>query len=281
MFIISYLLPVTYGESWSQLGTDEKSFGVIRQDKKILLFPILSITACVILVISFFVGFFFLGFLSLSTQPWVWVTSVFLIYTILFFIVIFFNTAVTGCASIRLNGGKPTLSDGFRIAIQNVGRIFLWTIFSATIGVILQGIREKTGLLGKIVAGIVGIAWSYVTFFIIPVLIFEKKGVLPSIRRSAQLFKETWGETIVGTLGFGIIFSLIAVAGIIPIIFGVFMGFYGIIIGLVIAFIYWIIIAAVSLATNAVYVTALYQYATKKELPLGFDASLMPQPNGK
>ncbi len=266
------------GRSWELM---KKSFGVIRQDKKILLFPILSITACVILVISFFVGFFFLGFLSLSTQPWVWVTSVFLIYTILFFIVIFFNTAVTGCASIRLNGGKPTLSDGFRIAIQNVGRIFLWTIFSATIGVILQGIREKTGLLGKIVAGIVGIAWSYVTFFIIPVLIFEKKGVLPSIRRSAQLFKETWGETIVGTLGFGIIFSLIAVAGIIPIIFGVFMGFYGIIIGLVIAFIYWIIIAAVSLATNAVYVTALYQYATKKELPLGFDASLMPQPNGK
>ena len=119
----------------------------------------------------------------------------FFIYFFLFFIVIFFNTAIIACANIRLNGGDPTVSDGLRIASQNIGRILIWALISATIGMILQAIRQRGGWVGKLIAGVFGIAWTYVTFFIIPVLIYEKKGIASSIRRSASLFKQTWGET--------------------------------------------------------------------------------------
>ena len=253
------------------------SFSVLRKDKEILVFPIISFIACVLIVISFFAGFFFIGIPVIFDQPWLLILIVFFLYILLFFIVIFFNTAVIGCAGIRLNGGDPTVSDGLHIAIKNIGRIFVWAIISATIGMILQAIREKGGWIGRIFAGIFGIAWSYVTFFIIPVLIYEKKGVPTSIKRSAQLFKQTWGETIVGSFGFGIIFFLLALLGIIPI----FLGFattsnVGIIIGFFIAFIYWVILGAIASAINGIYVAALYQYATKKELPPQFDASLIP-----
>ncbi len=53
---------------------------------------------------------------------------------------------------------------------------------------------------------------------------------------------------------------------------------YAIVIGFFTAFIYWIILGAVASATNGVYVAALYQFATKRELPSEFDASTIPQP---
>jgi Family of unknown function (DUF6159) len=263
-----------FGRSWQLMKT---SLGVLRKDKEIMIFPVLSFIAFAIILLSFFAGFWFLGLPSIDTSPWFWVVVMFLIYFVLFFIVIFFNTAIIACADIRLNGGDPTVSDGLRIASQNIGRILIWAFISATIGMILQAIRQKGGWVGRIIAGVFGSAWTYVTFFIIPVLIYEKKGVASSIRRSASLFKQTWGETIIGSFGFGIIFVLLALLGILPIILGYLLGgATGVIIGFIIAFFYWAFIGVVASATNGIYVAALYQFATKKQLPSEFDTSLIP-----
>ena len=264
-----------FGHSWQLMKT---SLGVLRKDKEIMIFPVLSFIACMIILLSFFAGFWFIGLPSIDTSPWLWVVVMFLIYFVLFFIVIFFNTAIIACANIRLNGGDPTVSDGLRIASQNIGRILIWALISATIGMILQAIREKGGWIGRIIAGVFGIAWTYVTFFIIPVLIFEKKGVASSIRRSASLFKQTWGETIIGTIGFGVVFFVLALLGIVPIILGIYLGStISIVVGFILAFFYWAIIGVVASATNGIYVAAMYQYATKKQLPPEFDSSLIPQ----
>jgi hypothetical protein len=263
-----------FSRSWQLMKT---SLGVLRKDKEIMIFPMLSFVACATILVSFFVGFWFVGLPSLDSTPWVWIIAIIFIYLILFFIVIFFNTAIIACANIRLNGGDPTVSDGLRIASQNIGPILIWALISATIGMILQVIREKAGWAGRLIAGIIGIAWTYVTFFIIPVLIFEKKGIASSIRRSASLFKQTWGETIIGTFGFGIIFVALALLGILPIVLGFCIGSAtGVIVGFIIAFFYWAVIGVVASATNGIYVAAMYQYATKKQLPSEFDASLIP-----
>jgi hypothetical protein len=264
------------GNSWQLMKT---SFGVLRKDKEIMIFPVLSFIACIIILLSFFAGFWFLGSDSFESMQWVWIIVGFLLYVVLFFIVIFFNTAIIACANIRLNGGDPTVSDGLRIASQHLGRILIWALISATIGIILQAIRQRGGWVGRLVAGVFGLAWTYVTFFIIPVLIYEKKGVASSIRRSASLFKQTWGETIIGSFGFGVIFFLLALLGILPIFLGyVLGGTTGVIVGIVIAFFYWAFLGVVASATNGIYVAALYQFATKKQLPSEFDSSLIPQP---
>ena len=263
-----------FGRSWQLMKI---SLGVLRKDKEIMIFPVLSFIACSIILVSFFTGFWFLGLPSIDSIQWFWVVGMFIIYVFLFFIGIFFNTAIIACANIRLNGGDPTVSDGLRIASQNIGRIFMWALISATIGVILQAIRERTGWVGKLIVGIIGITWTYVTFFIIPVLIYEKKGIASSIRRSASLFKQTWGETIIGSFGFGIVFVLLAFLGVLPIILGYLLGYTtGLIIGVIIAIFYWAFIGVVASATNGIYVAALYQYATKKQPPPEFDPSLLP-----
>jgi hypothetical protein len=264
-----------FGTSWQLMKT---SLRVLRKDKEIMIFPVLSFVACIIILLSFFAGFWFIGIPSMKTIPWLWIVVMVFIYFILFFIVIFFNTAIIACANIRLNGGDPTVSDGLRIASQNIGRILLWALISATIGMILQAIRERGGWAGRIVAGVFGIAWTYITFFIIPVLIYEKKGIGSSIRRSASLFKQTWGETIIGTLGFGVVFFVLALLGTIPIVLGAYLGStLSIVVGFILAFFYWAIIGVVASATNGIYVAAMYHYATKKQLPADFDSSLIPQ----
>ncbi|MFA5101880.1 MAG: DUF6159 family protein [Candidatus Thermoplasmatota archaeon] len=265
-----------FANSWKLMKT---SLGVLRKDKEIMIFPVLSFIACIIILLSFFAGFWFLGSDSFESTQWVWIIVGFLLYFVLFFIVIFFNTAIIACANIRLNGGDPTVSDGLRIASQHLGRILIWALISATIGMILQAIRQRGGWVGRIVAGVFGLAWTYVTFFIIPVLIYEKKGVASSIRRSASLFKQTWGETIIGSFGFGVFFFLLALLGVLPIILGYLLGgTTGVIVGVVIAFFYWAFLGVVASATNGIYVAALYQFATKKQLPSEFDQSLIPQP---
>jgi hypothetical protein len=260
------------GRSWQLM---KASLHVLREDKEILLLPILSFISAVIILGTFVTGFFITG--TLFSFSWFIVLGFFLMYLILYFIIIFFNTAVIACADIRLKGGDPTIRDGLQIAGQNVRKILAWSLIAATVGIILQAIRERSGTIGRIIIAIIGIAWTALTFFIIPVLIYENKGVLSSIKRSGSLFRQTWGETIVGTIGFGIIFFLLALLGLIPIMIGAIIGgFYPIIIGVIAASLYWIIIGAIASALNGIYVTALYQYATQGRLPEPYDPSLIP-----
>ena len=117
---------------------------------------------------------------------------------------------------------------------------------------ILQAIREKGGWIGRIIAGVFGIAWTYVTFFIIPVLIYEKKGSRLLSDVSASLFKQTWGETIIGTIGFGVVFFCTERCwGLFLIILGIYLGStISIVVGFILAFFYWAIIGVVASATN-------------------------------
>ncbi|HII40454.1 MAG TPA: hypothetical protein HA326_04465, partial [Thermoplasmata archaeon] len=171
--------------------------------------------------------------------------------------------AVIGAATIRLNGGNPTLADGLHIARQNVGRIFLWAVFAGTVAMILRAIQERLGFLGKIVMGLVGIAWSLATYFVVPVLIYEKLGPWAAVKRSAHLFKTTWGETLVGGFSMGAIFVLAGFAGVLPIVLGaVLAGVAGLLIGLVVAVVYWIILGLVASAASSILIAALYRYAT-------------------
>jgi hypothetical protein len=260
------------GRSWQLM---KASLQVLREDKEILLLPILSFISAVIILGTFIAGFFITG--TLFSFSWFIILGFFLMYLILYFVIIFFNTAVIACADIRLKGGQPTIKDGLRVARQNIRKIIIWSLIAATVGIILQGIRERSGTIGRIIIAIIGIAWTALTFFIIPVLIYENKGVLSSVRRSGSLFRQTWGETIVGTIGFGLIFFLLALLGLIPIMLGALIGgFYPIIVGVIIAVLYWIIIGAIASALNGIYVTALYQYATQGRLPEPYDPSLVP-----
>ena len=261
------------------------SLRIIRKDKEILVFPVISGLLTILILASFVGGMFLTGGLSgMEDEANKWVFYVFfaVFYFVSFFITIFFNACMIGCATIRMNGGDPTARDGLRIASQNIGRILAWTLFTATVGLIIRAVQERLGLIGKLIMGAIGVAWTIVTYFVVPVLIYEQLGPWGAVKRSASILKKTWGEALVGNLGIGIIFGLLAIPGV----FLIFLGIYGILawglaIGVTlfaIAIVYLVAIAVVSTAAEAVLVAALYRFATTGKVSEEFQDFSFQQP---
>lgn len=254
------------------------SLRVLRKDKEIMLLPVLSAAVTMVVLASFVVGIFVASpFDAGLSVPWVVMAFVF--YFVTYAISIFFNAAIIGCATIRLGGGDPKVKDGLRIAFDNIGRIIVWALVAGTVGMVIKAIQQRVGFIGKLVMGALGVAWTLVTYFVVPVLIYERLGPWAAVKRSASLFKTTWGEMIVGNLGLGIIFVLAALLGIIPIALGLAVGgVAAIAAGFIIAVVYWLVLAVVKTAAEGVLVAALYRYATTGQVPEGLEGVRFANP---
>ena len=96
-------------------------------------------------------------------------------------------------------------------AANNFNKIFIWSVISATVGVILRIIADKSKLIGKVVASLFGAAWNILTYFSLPSLVIGNTSIKDSFKESAAMIRKTWGETIIVNFGAGLFFALLAV----------------------------------------------------------------------
>ena len=215
----------------------------------------------------------------MSQGMWIWM---FVFYLANYFVIVFFNVALVSAASSRLAGGHATINDGLEAAWQRKGKIFQWALLSATVGILLRMIEERTSGLGRLFGGLMGMAWTLASYFVVPVLAAEDVGPAEALQRSADLFRETWGEEVVGGFSFGLIFTLLALPGLaLPLVGSKTMGRTGIVAGVGLAVFYWLLLAVVSAAVQGIFVAALYRYAKTKQVSAGFrpeDFSMAWQP---
>ncbi|MFO7692129.1 MAG: DUF6159 family protein, partial [Vicinamibacterales bacterium] len=188
------------------------SAAVLSADKELLLFPVISTVLSILVVVTFAVpavlaGVFASGVADGAGLPAAGYAGVLLFYVVQYFVIFFCNTALVGAALIRLRGGDPTVADGFRIAASRIQPILGYALIAATVGMVLRAISERSGLLGRLVVGLLGFAWNLATFLVVPVLVVEDVGPIEAIQRSASYLKRTWGEQIVGNLGMGLVFG--------------------------------------------------------------------------
>lgn len=252
------------------------SWQVIKADKELLILPILSMITTLIVAASFIVPIALTGNdLAFEDPGPVGYALLFVGYLVLSFITLFFNSALVHAANERLEGGDPTLGSALRGALMRVGRIFVWALVVATVSVIIRAIEERVGAIGRIFMAVLGVAWSLVTFLVIPVLIVEGIGVGDALKRSGQMFKQTWGENVVGQLGIGLVSMLLILPGILVLFILVNLGGAMAVIGIG-AFMAWaLLVILVTSALNAVFQTALYRYAAGLPVGGGFDESMM------
>lgn len=251
----------------------KESWAVLRKHKELVLFPIVSGIVTVVLLVALMApAVYYTGFREGNTQnSWLFFVLFFVFYFVASFVVIFFNTGLISCAQVSLRGGDPSFSEGFNVAIQNIGKITGWALINATVGTILKAIRERGGIFGAIIAGAIGIAWNLITFFVIPVLIFQGFGVIDSIKESASLFRRTWGENMVARFSIGLIFGLLGLIGVVPIVLAGFTKSAVVIIPVVgVVVFYWVVLAIIGGAMNGILATALYDYATTGEVPSAY-----------
>jgi hypothetical protein len=253
---------------WSLTKT---SFKVLRLDPEILWLPLLAGVIMVVAVLG--LGFGYLGASFIDDSGLLGYVALFAIYVVSYGIAIFFNAAVIEMATIRFNGGDPVVKDGLRKAWQRKTRIIQWALVAATVGLLFRVLRDhlRDNPIARIFVGLLEGAWAAVTFFVVPIAVFQDIGPVDAIKRSTGMMKRTWGESLTGVFTTGIIFFLLGLLGLVPLAIGFLSGSPGVFMAtLVVAVLYWIGLAAVNSAVDGILVAALYKYANEGQLPQAF-----------
>jgi hypothetical protein len=273
-----------FSRSWALV---KQSFAILRSDKQLMLFPVLSSISCFLVTAVIATGGAFVllparaaalaaGVPFRANQSPLFLPGLFLLYVVNYFVIVFFNVALVGVANSRLMGGVWTFRDGIALAWERKGTILQWAFVAATVGVILRTLEERMGLIGRIIMRIIGVAWALACYFVVPVLAFEDLSPFEAVKRSAKLFKDTWGEKVIGGFSLSLVSFVLMLPGFgLVIAAAILGGATGLIVGLAIMFIYFIVLSVMMSAVGGIFNAALYRYACFKQVPPAFSEELI------
>jgi Family of unknown function (DUF6159) len=250
------------------------SWGVLRSNKALTSFPVLSGLAS-LLVIGVFAGLIAATGLDTTegNEGLEAIGYVFLVlaYIALAFVNTYFTAGLVAGANEVLDGRDTTVADSLRAANDKLHRILPWALVQATVSIVISAIEERAGFVGQLIAGLIGAAWAVVTFLTIPIIMLEDLGPWNALKRSGTLLKQTWGENIVAQAGFGLLSLVVSLPGIALIAIAAATGSLAAIVVLGGIGVVWIAIAAVVIgAMGGIYRTALYRFAVDGQAPAAF-----------
>ena len=158
-------------------------------------------------------------------------------------------------------------ASALRGARERAGVLLPWALLSATVSLVLRALEERLGIIGRIVVGFVGLAWSLVTFLVIPILVVEQLSVGAAVKRSAELFKHTWGENVVTNGGVWLLGTLAAIAGLVVVLPLLLLGGVATALGIVIGLAWIAVVSVVVTTLSGIVSIALYRYAVDGDVP--------------
>ena len=268
------------GKMKNGLELSKQSWGALRQNRQLIVFPILSGIVMTIVSILFLIPAAGLVQTILDTgavtqaQVWPGIGLLFLYYLIASIVVIFSNAALVGANKRLLEGQSASVGDGLRIAFSHFGTIVKYALITATVGVLVRLIirfGDKSdnivvALLSLVVGGALAAAWGLAVFFAIPVMVFEDLNVRDSLKRSVDIFKQTWGEGFTGDVVIGGLSCLVYLA---IFLVGGGLAAVGVMNGISVLFIFGMLVIVLGItvvnllygAVNGIFQTSLYHYA--------------------
>ncbi|MEI8062269.1 MAG: DUF6159 family protein [bacterium] len=263
-----------------------QSWKVLKDEKGLAWFPVLSAIVSLVALIGMVATFFFVvmggnihAFDNIKETGGNVISYVilFVYYLVMFLITNYFLAGMYIIIHGRFKGQNISFTDGINGANKNLGKIFMWSLISATIGVVLRIVADNFKIVGRVVAYILGAAWSILTYFSLPALIIGQKSVKESFKDSAATIRKNWGETIIVNFGTGLFFGLLTLAVLILAIGAMILvpviGMV-ILVGILCA-IYLVAITIISSTLGSIFKLALYEYAETGTVPQGFDADLI------
>jgi hypothetical protein len=277
-----------FSRSWT---IAKLTFGVINQDRELLWFALLSFVCSTIFSIAMIFptivpALLEKGFSEETFEVYQYVL-LFITYFGLAFIATFFNVCVTYTAKIRFAGGNATFDESLKFAFSKIGLIVQWSLISASVGLLLRllhNLASNLGKVGEVVANILisllGMAWSIMTIFVVPVLVYEGVGPIDAIKKSAAVIKKTWGETLIKAFGLGLVqllvFVIIILASIgLTYLLASAFDLIGLLIGIGIGILLLLLSGLVFTVANTIFNTALYVYANNNTVAPGFNDEIV------
>jgi hypothetical protein len=263
-----------YKQNVSASSLIQSAWNVIKSNKAMMIFPLLSFISVILVICSFAQSFTHLINLSKPTNYFEY-AKLWLIYFINYFIITFFNVGLTCCALRRLQNKSTTFQDGILEACKKVHLILGWSLFCTSVALILRIIEDKSSWVSKFFTNTLEIAFSLASYLMIPVMVAENINPFAALKVSAELFSKTWGNQIKGEIGIGLYFILFALPAIPLFVLGFVQFGYTpstmtlfMILGVSYLMILWIVQSTL----DTVYLGALYVYSKTGEAPKGFDS---------
>jgi hypothetical protein len=138
------------------------------------------------------------------------------LYFVCMFIATFCNVAFYHEILKALGNEPVSIVRGLKFASTRLGAILLWTIFAGIVGFIIRMIEERLSWVGQIVGGLIGLAWSVASVFVIPVIVHDQSTNNPFtvLKNSAVILKRTWGEALIGYVGLGFVNTVVILGSV-------------------------------------------------------------------
>ncbi len=256
------------GSMGNSVALMKASLNVLKLDKELLVFPLMSGIASILVIASFVAPMVMTGaweVFEAGGASYGAMALAFGFYVVMYTVTFFFNSALVGAALIRLDGGDPTVSDGLSIASKRMGSIIGYAVVAATVGMILKMISERGGPIAKIASSLGGVAWTLATYLTVPVLVTKNIGPIDAIKESGHIFKRTWGENVAGNIGLSWAMSLVFIgwfavtAGVAWLVSMFSVGAVWAVMG--IGFVGVLFLMLLGQALGGIYTAALYRFA--------------------
>ncbi|MFO0669466.1 MAG: DUF6159 family protein [Polyangiaceae bacterium] len=268
-----------WSRSWA---LTRASFAVIGADKEMLWFPLLAGFFSIVFSIAMIVPTFVVELLPPDLAQPLRIVAIFASYFGLAFFATFFNTCVVYTTKVRLSGGDATFFESIKFALTRLHLILGWSLVSASVGLLLHfldQLAERSGIVGKILLSILrailASAWSILTVFVIPAMVYRGLGPIDAIRDSAQTLRQTWGESLIRYYGMGLAAFVCTLPFIALFFLAGWIGVAQIAIPLVvIGVVGFLTVSLLFSLASTVFNTALYHFATTG-MPQGFDEALL------
>ncbi len=267
--------------SWLLL---RESWRFLRTDTELLLVPVLATILLVFLFGILIIGVLVSGVVTASSTDASWTAEglMFIVgsYLIAAFVVALARAMVVHTVAVRAAGNDATLGQSMKVAFRHIPTLFLWALINATVGVALRFVAERFDRFGRILTGLFGAAWGILTYFVVPAIVISEKNTKGALLHSAQVFRTTWGESLVINVSLGLVFLLLHLIAM-----GLFLaGYYGAVtwslpaLFIVIGILYTVILfslLALQQVLESIVVTLLYLYATSDVPPKNFNTELL------
>ena len=251
------------------------SWSVLRSDKSLAVFPLLSAVVGLI-VVGIFAGLVALtgvnGTHGDSLQGIAYVIIA-VGYVATAFVATYFLGALVYGANEALEGRSPELGDCFAAANAKLHRILPWALVQATVSIILQVLESVRGV-GPILRALLGAGWAILTFLTLPIIMLEDLGPVAALQRSGSLLKSSWGENLGAQFGFGFLTVIAALPSLVLFAIGGASGnLAAIVVTVAIGAAWFAVVLLVVSALTGIYRTALYRFAVDGVAPPAFAGS--------
>jgi hypothetical protein len=163
----------------------------------------------------------------------------------------------------RFHGQGVTNTQAARAALTRSPQLLAWAFINYVVMSILRNISNR-GIIGLVIGSALRAGWFLASFFVVPVILFEDKGAISSIKRSVELCRGRWGENIIGNGALGIIGI---VAALLDVVVAVVVGAVFVPLGVAVGAIGLAAILLVMTVASGAFNAALYWYAVTDQSP--------------